>query len=124
MERGNFATTTALLRAGASIYLRDKVSDHKFSLSLLLSIFACWLPNSPIIYRQNGVTAGQISEVRAAEEKSKRKWYKLLVKSSHKRMSDLLRKHGEKTPPVITVSLTYNSCNFCLSSLKGERLHL
>ena len=70
----------------------------------------CWLPNSPIFYPQNGVTAGQISEVRAAEEKSKRKWYKLLVKSSHKRMSDLLRKHGGKAHPVIAVSLTYDSC--------------
>jgi hypothetical protein len=70
-ERGDPDTTRALLRAGANAHLRDR----------------------------NGLKPLEISEAKAAQE---RKWYKFWKKTGHERVrvSELLRKHCQKQPPV------------------------
>ena len=110
-ERGDWDTTQALLQAGASPHLKDKVcgssrnSNHLPSSPESLHPLLFDLSPFPV---KNGLTALEIADVKAEEGEEgiqaveeKRKWRDERPDYNYEGVFSLLREHSKEKPSVI-----------------------
>ena len=127
-ERGDWDTTQALLQAGASPYLKDKVcgssSNSKHLPSSPESLHPLLFDLSPFPLK-NGLTALEIAEVKAeegeegiqAKEKKREEWEKR-PDYNYEGVISLLREHSKEKPSAKPSHVSINLGNDALHNLQ------